>query len=242
MTEQGCGVTEIAGRLHLGKSTTHRLLTSLARAEVVRADPARRLYHLGYRLLRWTSVWLDRLDVRTQALPHLRQLREKSQETVSLNLLDGDTRVAVERLEASQEVRYVADLGTPLALHVGAGGKAILAFLPAPEIDRVLAMASLPARAARALRRVLADIRRSGVAVSFGERLAGSGAISAPLFNHEGRVIGSVSILSVAARLSPETVHSHSELVRHAAGEISRDLGWREPATPPGRLAGARRR
>ena len=105
---QGLGVTGIARRLRLGKSTTHRLLSSLAKAEMVRLDPRTRVYHLGYRLLQWTSAWLDRMDVRTRALPHLRQLREKSQETVSLNLLEGPVRVAVERLEASQEVRFVA--------------------------------------------------------------------------------------------------------------------------------------
>ena len=239
-TGHGVGVTELAGRLRLGKSTTHRLLTSLVRTGVVRADSDQR-YQPGYRLLRWTSSWLDRMDVRTRALPHLRHLREKCQETVSLNLREDLTRVAVERIEASQEVRFVAEVGRPLPLHVGAGGKAILAFLPPSEIDRILAAVSLPLGSERALRRALADTRRSGAAVSFGERIVGSGAVSAPVFNHEGQVIGSVSILSVAVRLSPDTVRSYSELVRHAAGEISRDLGWLEAATN-GRTAGGGRR
>jgi IclR family acetate operon transcriptional repressor len=242
-TAGGVGVTEIAGRLGLGKSTTHRLLTSLARVGVARVDPAARLYHLGYRPLRWTSSWLDRLDARTRALPHLRHLREKCQETVSLNLKEGLTRVAVERLEASQEVRFVADVGKPLALHTGAGGKAILAFLSPPEIDRVLETAGLPAGDERALRRGLAGIRRTGVAVSFGERVPGSGAVSAPVFDHAGQAIGSVSILSVAVRLSPDTVRSHTELVRQAAGAISLDLGWPGPeAAPPSRSSGRERR
>ena len=226
---QGLGVTEIARRLRLGKSTTHRLLSSLAKAEVVRLDPRTRLYHLGYRLLQWTSGWLDRMDVRTRALPSLRRLREKCQETVSLNLQEGLARVAVERLEASQEVRFVAELGKPLPLHVGAGGKAILAFLPAAEIDRVLKAARLGPSGAGRVRRALGEIRRSGYAVSFGERIPGSGSVSAPVSNHEGRVIGSVSILSVAVRLSPDTVRSYGELVRQAAEAVSRDLGWGGP-------------
>ena len=224
--EAGLGVTEIARRVGLGKSTTHRLLSALARAEVVRPDPRTRLYQLGFRLLQWTAGWLDRMDVRTRALPHLRQLREKCQETVSLNLHDGLSRVAVERLEASQEVRFVAELGQPLPLHVGAGGKAILAFLPRPEADRALKAARLAPREERLVRRALAEVRRTGSAVSFGERIAGSGAVSGPVFNHEGRVVGSVSILSVAARLSPDTVRSHAELVRQTAAAVSRELGW----------------
>ncbi len=226
---QGLGVTEIARRVALGKSTAHRLLTSLVTARVVRVEPQTRLYRLGYRLLQWTSSWLDRMDVRTRALPYLRQLREKCQESVSLNVRDGDARVAVERLEASQEVRFVADLGKSLPLHVGAGGKAILAFLPGPEIDRVLKAAELSRREEEVVRQGLAEIRRSGSAVSFGERIAGSGAVSAPVFNHEDRVIGSVSILSVAARLSPDTVKAYRELARHAAEAVSGDLGWGRP-------------
>jgi len=135
----------------------------------------------------------------------------------------------VERLEASEEVRFVADLGKPLPLCVGAGGKAILAYLPGAEIDGVLKAARLPARKVAALRRALAEIRRSGCAVSFGERVPGSGSVSAPVFNHEGRVIGSVSILTVAVRLSPDTVRAYRELVRQAAEAVSRELGWPGP-------------
>jgi DNA-binding IclR family transcriptional regulator len=241
---QGLGVTEIARRVRLGKSTTHRLLSSLVRAEMVRLDPRTRVYHLGYRLLQWTSAWLDRMDVRTRALPHLRRLREKSQETVSLNLLAGRERVAVVRLEASQEVRFVADLGQPLPLHVGAGGKAILAYLPDAAIDAVLAAAPVTAGKAAGLRRTLAEVRRTGSAVSFGERIPGSGSVSAPLFNHEGRVIGSVSILSVSVRLSPDTVRTYRDLVRQAAEAVSHDLGWAGPEAEagPDRPAGERKR
>jgi IclR family transcriptional regulator, acetate operon repressor len=240
----GLGVTEIARRVRLGKSTTHRLLSSLVRAEIVRLDPERRVYHLGYRLLQWTAAWLDRMDVRTRALPHITRLREKSQETVILNILADHERVAVERLEAAQEVRFVADLGTPLPLTVGASGKAILAYLPEATLAAVLETAGLTGAKAAALRRTLGEIRRAGSAVSYGERIPGSGAVSAPVFNHQGRVIGSVSILSVAVRLSPDTVRTYRELVRQTAEAVSRDLGWvgTDAAAEPARSPGQRRR
>ncbi len=228
LAEEGrsLGVTEIARRVRLGKSTTHRLLASLTKAQIVRRDAETHLYTLGFRLLQWTSAWLDRIDVRTRALPSLRQLREKCQETVCLNILDGFRRVAVERLETSHELRFVVDLGKPLALHVGAGSKAMLAFLPAGEIRQVLKSAKVSPGARALILRDLAEIRRAGVAVTMGERIQGSGSISAPLFSHEGRVIGSVSILSLAIRLPEETVKSYRELVRQTAQAISYELGW----------------
>lgn len=228
LAEEGrsLGVTEIARRVRLGKSTTHRLLASLTKPHVVRRDPETSLYGLGFRLLSWTSAWLDRIDVRTRALPHLRQLREKCQETVSLNILDGLRRVAVERLETSHELRFVVDLGKPLPLHMGAGSKAMLAFLPEHDIRQVVKAARLGPRARGALRRDLAEIRRAGTAATRGERIPGSVSVSAPLFNHEARVIGSVSILSLAVRCTDDVVKSHRELVRQAAQAVSYDLGW----------------
>lgn len=223
---RGMGVSEIARRVRLTKSTTHRLVTSLSKAQLVHVDPQTRLYTLGFRLLQWTAAWLDRLDVRTKALPHLRQLREKCQETVSLNLRDGHHRVAVERLETSHEVRFIVDLGRPLPLHVGAGGKAILACLPPEEGDQILASAKVDPRSRQRILRDLAEIRRTGSAVSMGERIPGSGSVSAPVFNHEGRVVGSVSILSLAVRLPADVQESYRPLVVQAARAISRELGW----------------
>ena len=223
---RGVGVSEIARRVRLGKSTTHRLLTSLCKAQLVRVEPQTRLYSLGFRLLHWTAAWLDRLDVRTKALPYLRQLREKCQETISLNLRDGHHRVAVERLETSHEVRFIVDLGRPLPLHVGAGGKAILAFLPDEEVGQILASTKVDPRSRRRILRDLAEIRRTGSAVTIGERIPGSGAVSAPVFNHEGRAVGSVSILSLAVRLPADVRESYRPLAVQAAKAISRELGW----------------
>jgi DNA-binding IclR family transcriptional regulator len=233
------GVTEVARSLGLQKSTTHRLLTALTRVELVRGDVNTRRYTLGFRLLRWTAAWLDRLDVRTRALPHLQKLREKCQETVSLSLRDGRGRVAVERLETAHELRFVVDLGNPAPLHVGAGGKAILAFLPEREAREILDAAGVRGRARGLLLRELAEVRRLGSSVTRGERVPGSGSVSAPVFNHEERAIGSVSILSLAVRMPEDVVRSHRELVRQTADAVSRELGWRRETAI---AAGDRRR
>jgi len=132
----------------------------------------------------------------------------------------------VERLETSHELRFVVDLGHPAPLHVGAGGKAILAFLPERDARSVLDAVGVRGRARGLLMRELADVRRLGSAVSKGERVPGSASVSAPVFDHEGRAIGSVSILSLAVRMPEDVVRSHRELVREAAAAISRELGW----------------
>ena len=110
------GMSEIARATGLGKSTTHRLLASLTRAGFVRVEPIPRQYSLGRGLLQLTTTWLQGVEIRSVAVPHLRSLRHETRETVSLNVRDGDNRVAVERLE-----------GTKLAAEDQFGAAAVMA-------------------------------------------------------------------------------------------------------------------
>jgi DNA-binding IclR family transcriptional regulator len=222
----GMGVSEIAQTAGLGKSTTHRLLSSLMQAEFVRMEPKSHRYTLGAGLLQLTATWFSEIKVRAVALPHLRALRGTTEETVSLSVRDGDSRIAIERLDTSHEVRFVVDLGRPLPLHIGAAGKAILAFLPALEIDEILQTAGLDPPAAKHVRKDLKDVRRVGTAYSRGERVAGSRSVSAPIFSPEGAAIASVSILSMDSRLDEINVAEFRSLAREAAINISTDFGW----------------
>lgn len=220
------GVSDIARTAGLGKSTTHRLLASLIRADFVRLDPSTRQYSLGPGLMQLTTSWLQGIDVRNAAIPHLRTLRQRTRETVSLNVRDGDRRVAVERLDTSHEVRFVVELGRALPLHVGAGGKAILANLPDDERDDIVARTQLDEHAARDLLGTLAAIRRLGVACSSGERLPGTRSIAAPVFDADGTVVASVSILSIQSRLEGVDEAPLREMTRASAAEVSSALGW----------------
>lgn len=221
--ETPLGVTDIARRVRLSKATTYRLLKALTSHGLVHRQGPEPTYGPGFRILELAGAWMNRLDIRAKALPVLRHLREKTGETVSLNLLAGHQRVAAEHLEAAHELRFVVELGRRLPLHLGASGKAILAFLPDAEIRAILGEARM-----KNLRRFLAElarVRAQGFALSFGERLPGSAAASAPILNHMGRVVGSVSILSTASRFTPEAVRSHQQVIVEAAGAISRALG-----------------
>lgn len=230
------GVTEIAKRVNLGKSTVHRILASLMRVRFVRMDPETHQYALGYGLLQLTSGVLRGSEVSMIALPHLRNLRQETRETVTLNLRDNHHRVVVERLDTSHEVRYVAEIGWPLPLHVGAGGKAILAFMDEAEVLGILKAANLSATQIRKLNRQLQEIRGAGTAYTLGERLPGAGSISAPVFDHEGAAIASVNVLSLEARLNAATVRKFRRLVRAAAMAVSGELGWQPMETRQRRI------
>src|SRR5262245_60006552 len=78
------GVTDISLLLGLNKATMSRLLSTLASKGLIVENPATRKYLLTYRLLGLVAQQLDRLDLRTVALPHLRILRDVTEETVAI--------------------------------------------------------------------------------------------------------------------------------------------------------------
>jgi DNA-binding IclR family transcriptional regulator len=220
------GVSEIARNVGLGKSTVHRLLATLCQTGFVRADVQRGQYAIGFGLLRLTADWLNGIEIRTAALPELRKLRRQTGETVSLNMRDADMLVPIERLDTQQAIRYVVELGKPQSLHLGAGGKAILAFMPETEIDDLLASVDLGPDRTKTLRDALAQIRKDGSAVTRGEVVPGACAISAPVFNRDGTVVGSLSVLCLESTLDENTAMTFGRALRESAAEVSTVLGW----------------
>lgn len=224
------GVSEIARNVDLGKSTTHRLLSTLCHVGYVRTDSGRGRYALGFGLLRLTGDWLQSIEVRMASLPVLRRLRQQTGETVSLNLRDADTCVPIESLDSQQAIRHIVELGRPQPLHSGAGGKVILAFLPEDEIEELIAAAELEPARTQALRKQLALIRQQGSGLSRGERVPGACAVSAPISNRDRQIVGSVSVLCVDSTLDDARAAEFGRLVLEAAGEISAGLGRYGPA------------
>lgn len=218
------GVSELARQLRCSKSVVHRLLAGLAESGYVSADPATRRYRLGSKALLLAQSASARDDLRRRALPHLEVVRERTGETATLSLLRGTARVYVEQLESRQSVRQTVVVGTDAPLHLGASGKAILAQLPAE---------AWPAAArGQALEADLERVRRRGYAVSRAERIAGAASVAAPVFDHTGSVIGSLSAAGVLARAGPRTVTRNGAIVAAAARALSRELGWRGRGAP----------
>lgn len=234
------GVSEIARELGLSKAVVHRILQSLASRSFVEADPQTRGYRLGPGAVALGARALHDLDLRRSARPVLRQLREATRETTTLSAPLGGARVYLDQYESPQEIKMTVELGRPHPLHAGASSQAILAFLPEESREAVIGggLARLtpdtidePGR----LRQRLAEVRASGCATSRGERQHGAGSVAAPVFGVDGEVAGSISVCGPVSRFDPATVRRYIPMVREAAAEISRGLGWTGAPARPGR-------
>jgi IclR family transcriptional regulator, acetate operon repressor len=223
------GVTEVATSLKMSKSAAHRILSSLRRNNLVQLDEATRRYSLGPLAMRLGLSYLGGLDVRQLAAAELHRLSEQTDETATLSLRTGETRIYVDQVVPPREVIMTVSLGVPFPLHAGGSSKAFLAFLTDDEIDAYLVKNLQPLTAAtitdpRNLRRELNRIRKRGWAQSFGERQAGAASVAAPVFDHLDRPAAVISVCGPAERFRKEVDACTEELMATTA-RLSAQMG-----------------
>jgi DNA-binding IclR family transcriptional regulator len=240
------GVSEISRALNLKKATTHRLLASLRRREIIAQDPITRRYHLGMRLWQLGMLALNQVDWIDRARPYLRQLRDETGETTHLAILDDGQVLYIDKVESEHSLRMPSQVGRRLPAHCTGIGKALLAQLSSAELAEVIEHRGLarftPATITErhTLVSELATVRDRGYAVDDEEIEPGLRCIAAAVRGHGGEVVGAISIAGPSSRLHVEDVARHAERVVSAAQQISQALG--APSADNrlrGRVAGA---
>lgn len=227
---RGLALGTLASRSGLHKSTTHRLLHTLAqRGYVLQSEDG--VYRLGLRLLQLSSSLLEGIDLRAEARPVLQELLDRTNEVVHLVVMEQGEMVYIDKLEGTQTVRMHSSVGKRVPAHCTAVGKSILAHLPEPELDRLLAEKGLPRHTPRTitdpeeLRRHLRQVREAGYALDLEENEQGIVCVAAPVSNHHGQVVAAISISAPAMRMGGGRIEELIPLVRQAAGRISARLG-----------------
>lgn len=226
--DSGQSVKQIAETLALPASTVHRLLGQLAEQGFAEREMPR-LYRAGREFSRLGGLAMQRLDLADIARPVMRKLVSACDETCLLSLYFPASRklAYIEEIESSRPLRERrVRKFRQQSLAWGASGRAILAWLPRPEIDAVIAAAPRSPRTgktpdARALPAELAEIRRRGYATTQGQLTRGAVGIAVPVFGVEARVIGSLSLLIPTLRFNPRQEQKLATLLKDNAKIIS---------------------
>jgi IclR family pca regulon transcriptional regulator len=197
------GIARLADELNMSRSTTHRYASTLVALGYLEQDHSRR-YRLAPRVADMGMSVLDSMALRGKAREHLRELREQTGRTASLAILDGGEVRYVDRLRGWRRGQHAVDLdlgaGASLPAPCTAMGKLLLAYLPEPEREQVLAGLKLTRRgpksitSKRALRAELERVREEGLALSDEELGPGVRTIAAPVIGPDGEVIAAVGI------------------------------------------------
>lgn len=231
LEEKELGITELSKRLNLHKSTVYRILVTLANEGIVLKNQVNQKYRLGIVLFKWGSIVQHQMEIREFALPIMKELAERTKESVYLNVISGRERVCIEKVESSNDVRRVIKLGVNLPLYTGGSGKAILAYLMDEEIQKFIQEEKLVAFTTNTitdperLLEDLRDIREKGYAIAIGERVPGATTIGAPIFNYTQKVVASITISGPSERITEQKIKTFSSFAKEAARKISTLLG-----------------
>jgi DNA-binding IclR family transcriptional regulator len=173
-------------------------------------------------------------DLVATARPALERLAGDVGETAMLAVLapDRGAMIYADKVESRTALRFAATVGDARPIHCTASGRVMLAFLPAPWPAEFLRSARLtphsPASVTdrRALRRIVAETRENGFAVTLGEATEGVAGMAAPVFDARGEVVAALVLAGPIARVEPRLTLL-ARRVREAASQISGRLGHR---------------
>lgn len=198
------GISELAAGLGLTRSTTHRYVATLTSLGFLEQDDTTRKYRLGPRVLDLGFSTLASLELREIAAPHLRRLTDTTGHTSNLAIRDDTDVILIDRVRGRpgryHHLEFTLHIGSRIPAYCSATGKALLAFLPRPDLDRLLDRTELIQRGPQtltdksALLTELARVRRTGIAVNDEELESALRSIAAPVRARSGEVIAAVNV------------------------------------------------
>lgn len=231
-------LTDVVNAIDLDKGTVSRLLSTLAAKDMVVLDPVTRRYRLGPVMIALARNAGGYRALGEHATSALAILRDISGETASLNIMVGSSRVCVATAESRHELRRVVETDKQLPIYAGAGGKAILAFLPDDTVMELLARLQLqpftPSTIVdqERLRRELTEVRERGYAIGHGERIPGGAGVAVPLNDRAGHVFGSVALGMPAVRFDNGRIKEYVSWCETAANQIAQRIGGHSTWAP----------
>jgi DNA-binding IclR family transcriptional regulator len=233
------GVRELARAVQLPHTTAHRLLRKLQGEGFLELDPATQQYRIGPELFRLSLKVASRLDIERLARSAMTELAGSTHETVYLAVYVPARRASmlVAAVEPETRLRLVPDLYEYLPVHYGATGRAILAFLPAEEVEEILQSNSgthvdRPIAELGQLRTTLAAVRAEGYAVSWGERVEGTVTMAAPFWDAFQKLRGALVLCMPQWHYSAEHHDAHARALLQATASLTRTLGGAIGAPP----------
>lgn len=233
-SETDLPAADIARQLRLHKSTVHRLLVVLESYRLIKKGPEG-AYGLGTRLIELGECAIARLKLSEYAEPHLRTLADQTGEGAHVTILNGTELLSIAHVEGRWNLQSLTRTGLRTQIHCTAAGKAVLAFMSDDACDDLMARLPLKRNTRRtivkpsAMKLELMRVRDLGYAVDDEEFEEGLRCVSAPIFDHRGHVVASLSMAAPVFRLRKERVPQVARLVIAAAQGLSDDLGHQQP-------------
>jgi DNA-binding IclR family transcriptional regulator len=231
--EDGLALENMAVLSGLNSATVRRIASTLVECGYLRkSNQYRSKYFLGWRFLEFSAIIKYSNNIIRIATPHLSEVRQQINETVSMAIWDGLNTSLCQSFISGYTLKVIPDEGIRLAMHATSIGKSILAELPDEELEKYFGnhlerytnntMADL-----NELRKHLMIIRQEGVSFDDEEYVVGVRGVGAALKGVDGVMIGAVGIFGPSVRLTRAKLKEYVPVIKNCALEISRELGYK---------------
>jgi IclR family KDG regulon transcriptional repressor len=227
------GLKELAASCGMNKATAHRLLKTLESRGYVKKSLEYQKYSLGVRVFELGALYQNQLNIRRSAMPEMTSLVEQTGQAAFLCIRDGDHALCLERVEGRHRARiYALGLGERQPLHCGAAPRALMSGMSDAEILAYASRTGLPAYTPHTItnggdllenvHRILAD----GYSISKEDVSVGVAAVGAPVRNHLGHVVASISVSGIASTYTAEKIADLADAIQSAACRLSYEIGY----------------
>jgi DNA-binding IclR family transcriptional regulator len=236
----GLGVSEVSRITGIHKSTASRMLAALHDEQLVSYDAQSRRYRLGAGIISMAAAAEPDLFLQHVARPYLLQLNGSTGETATLSVLDDYEVLTIDEVSGPSAIRFVAWTGMRTPLHATATGRCLLAFSDPGLLENYLRTHTLHACTPKTitdpdeLRRMIERIRQTGYSEVTGELEEGLVAISAPIRDFRGRLLGVMNVTWPEFRVTATEQQQFVTMLLAAARDISALFGHTPEQQPAG--------
>jgi IclR family KDG regulon transcriptional repressor len=229
--ETELGVTEIAFRIGISKSSAHRLISTLLKKGYLEKNDANRKYRLGLSVLALSGVITAEMELQRSSLTILHNVVDELGESAHIGILEGNDVVYVHKVECRHPVRLLSDIGNRVPAYCSSAGKVILAYQSQELVETVLHAGLYPygpntITDPEKLRDNLKEIRRTGYSVAVDELHEGAVSIAVPVRDHTGAVIAAIGIAGPKQRMTADKFPACIRHLRLQGQKLSEQLGY----------------
>lgn len=224
-------LSELAERLDMPASSTHRILSTLQDQGFAALDDASQEWSIGIEAFRAGSGYLVRTNLVEAAVKTMRRLMDETGETANLAIADGSDVVFIAQVETHNPIRAFFRPGSRGPLHSSGIGKALLASMTEENARKIIDSGGFERHTPKtlatpeALRADLELINQRGWSLDNEERYLGMRCVASTIYNAYGEPVAGISVSGPAVRFPDENLDSLGALVREAANEVTGLIG-----------------
>jgi IclR family KDG regulon transcriptional repressor len=225
-SDQPLGISQIAKRLHLNKSTVFSTVHTLVDLRILENGPDGK-FRLGSRLYTLGNAAGKRSQLIQTVHPFLESINQKTKLSAFLGIRSNSHAVILDKVDVAYDIKISSEIGMRLPLLAGAGGKALLSQLPDDEIDRILEKNELirftPNSIVnkKAYQKAVRQTRKDHIAIDYEEYIEGIVAFAMPLFTHRKDLQAAVWAVGLKHQVPRQSIPRTSRFLIKTADEIN---------------------